>query len=61
MRISPPYVFSIDTMTIDPVSNSAIELLGIPTYTSSSKLKQVTQSSKTWYLKYMVELLLMVN
>lgn len=41
MYISPPCVFNTDTVTIEPISNSAIELLGIPTYTSSSKLKQV--------------------
>lgn len=37
----PPCVFNIETLIIDPVSDSAIELLGVPIYTSSSKLKQV--------------------
>lgn len=36
-----PCVFSRKTMTAKPLSHSAIELLGVLTYISSSKLKKV--------------------
>lgn len=58
-----PCVFNTESMTTDSISNLAVELLGVPIYITSSKLKKFYHElnknivSKT----LMVELLLMAN